>query len=95
MNRAGSAGGDKDSDDYFSRYEERMASPQGHGTPGSHRPIQLEDRGYYGGSNSPLEIPMGPSPAGGLGRVGTPSDRLQGQPTVCSAMRKGSNAGNG
>jgi hypothetical protein len=61
-----------------------MASPlggTGRGTPGSHRPIQLEDRPYYGQDHSPLEIPMGPG-AGGLGRVGTPSDRLQGQPTV-------------
>jgi chitin synthase len=57
-----------------------MASPiGGRGAPGSQRPIHLEDRPYYGGDHSPLEIPMGPGP--GLGRVGTPSDRLQGQPT--------------
>lgn len=86
----GSAGPDQDNnrDDYFNRYDERMTSPvhsgaAGRGTPGAHRPIQLEDRGYYGGNQSPLEIPMGPAPMqGGLGRVGTPSDRLQGQPTV-------------
>lgn len=81
-NITGSTGADRDnSDDYMNRYDERMASPQGAGTPGAHRPIQLEDRAYYGGNQSPLEIPMGPGPAGGMGRVGTPSDRLQAQPT--------------
>ncbi|KAE9963333.1 hypothetical protein BLS_009392 [Venturia inaequalis] len=59
------------------------SSGRGGRAPGAYRTegVQLEDRPYHGGGHSPLEIPMGPGQGHpGLG-PGTPSDRLQGQPT--------------
>lgn len=43
--------------------------------------IPLQDRAYHPAGGAPLEIPMGPS-------AGTPSDRMQMQPTVRKEGKK-------
>lgn len=81
------AGSPNEDDEYYNSnpYQQSMnSSGRGGRAPGAYRTegVQLEDRPYHGGGHSPLEIPMGPGQGHpGLG-PGTPSDRLQGQPTV-------------
>ncbi|KAJ9658635.1 hypothetical protein H2201_007715 [Coniosporium apollinis] len=76
-NRLGPQGGPLDPfDDEYADMDRRRPVPGHSPSPGPRlQSYQLEDRSYSP-HGAPLEIPMGPGPG-----PGTPSDRLQSQPT--------------